>query len=207
MEAAALIIVVAAGLSIVAITRLPALPPALTQHEPFMASVVGGLTHLVRTPRLRASTVTTTLVMGASGVLLIALPLHMAAVGMPRSAVGYLWTALEIGSVATALLLGRLQTRWRPEYVIVAAAAGLVATTWPLATSFVVLLLLRGHHRTVRGADAAGHVRRPSGYSPESLQGRVSTTAASLIGASALAQAIGLLVPTRHPQGPTHRRP
>ena len=93
-----------------------------------MASVVGGLTHLVRTPRLRASTVTTTLVMGASGVLLIALPLHMAAVGMPRSAAGYLWTALEIGSVATALLLGRLQTRWRPEYVVIVAAAAVASS-------------------------------------------------------------------------------
>lgn len=61
-----------------------------------MASVVSGLTHLARTPRLRASTVTTTLLLGAFGVLLITLPLHMAAAG-------YLWTSLEIGSVVTAL--------------------------------------------------------------------------------------------------------
>ncbi|MEU4604325.1 MFS transporter [Kribbella sp. NPDC023972] len=199
VEAATLVIVVAAALSIVAITRLPALPPALTQHEPFMASVVGGLTHLLRTPPLRASTVTTTLLMGASGVLLITLPLHMAAVGMPRSAAGYLWTALEIGSVATALLLGRLQTRWRPEYVVIvtAAASGLAMTTWPLATSFVVLLLLAAATGLVEGPMLPAMFAARQQYSPESLQGRVSTTAASLrVGASALGQATaGLLVP------------
>jgi len=200
VEAAALVIVVAAALSIVAITRLPTLPAALTQHEPFMASVVGGLAHLARTPRLRASTVTTTLVMGAFGVLMIALPLHMTAVGMPRSAAGYLWTALEIGCIATALLLGRLQTRWRPEYVVLvaAAASGLVMTSWPLATSFVVLLLLAAATGLFEGPMLPAMFAARQQYSPESLQGRVSTTAASLrVGASALGQATaGLLVPT-----------
>jgi MFS family permease len=199
VEAAALVIVVAAGLSIIAISRLPALPPALTQHEPFMASVVGGLTHLVRTPRLRASTVTTTLALGGSGVLLIALPLHMAAVDMPRSAAGYLWTAIELGCVATALLLGRLQTRWRPEYVVIvaAAASGLVMTTLPLATSFVVLLLLAAATGLFEGPMLPAMFAARQQYSPVSLQGRVSTTAASLrVGASALGQVTaGLLIP------------
>ncbi|WP_433161231.1 MFS transporter [Kribbella sp. CA-247076] len=199
VEAAALVIVVAAALSIVAITRLPALPPALTHHEPFMASVVGGLAHLIRTPRLRASTVTTTLLLGAFGVLLIALPLHMAAVDMPRSTAGYLWTALEIGSVVTALLLGRLQTRWRPEYVVIvaAAASGLVMASWPLATSFVVLLLLAVVTGLVEGPMLPAMFAARQQYSPEARQGRVSTTAASLrVGASALGQVTaGLLVP------------
>jgi predicted MFS family arabinose efflux permease len=199
VEAAAVVIVVAATLSILAITRLPAIPPALTQPEPFMASVVGGLSHLVRTPRLRASTVTTTLLLGAFGVLLITLPLHMASVGMPRSAAGYLWTAFEIGSVVTALLLGRLQTRWRPEYVVIvaAAASGLAMTTWPLATTFAVLLLLVTLTGLIEGPMMPAMFAARQQYSPEALQGRVSTTAASLrVGASALGQAsAGLLVP------------
>ncbi|MFI7064081.1 MFS transporter [Kribbella sp. NPDC050124] len=199
VEAAALVIVVATVLSIVAISLLPALPPAQTAAEPFLPAVVGGLTHLFRTPRLRASTVTTTLVLGASGLLLITLPLHMASVGMPKSAAGYLWTAVEIGNVVTALLLGRLQTRWRPEYVVIVAAAvsGLVMTTWPLATSFAVLLLLVALAGLAEGPMLPAMFAARQQYSPDALQGRVSTTAASLrVGMSALGQvSAGLLVP------------
>jgi predicted MFS family arabinose efflux permease len=199
VEAAALVIAVAASLSICAISRLPALPPAGAAGESFMASVLGGLTHLVRTPRLRSSTVTTTLLMGVTGTLLITLPLHMAALGMPRSAAGYLWTALEIGSITTAVLLGRLQTRWRPEHVVMVsvAAYGLALATWPLAGSFAVLLLLAALSGLLEGPTPPAMFAARQRYSPESLQGRVSTTAASLrVGAAALGQAAGgLLVP------------
>jgi MFS family permease len=199
VEAAGLVIVVAAALSIVAITRLPALPPTKAAAEPFLPAVIGGLAHVARTPRLRASTVTTTLVMGMSGVLLITLPLHMQELGMPASAAGYLWTALEVGSVMTALLFGRLQTRWRPEYVVIACAvaSGLATMSWPLTTSFVVLLLLAAATGLTEGPMLPAMFAARQQYSPEALQGRVSTTAASLrVGASALAQAAaGVLVP------------
>ena len=142
---------------------------------------------------------TTTLLMGMTGILLIALPLHMVALGMPRSAAGYLWTALEIGSVTTALLLGRLQTRWRPEHVVMVsvAALGLALTAWPLAASFAVLLLLAALSGLLEGPTLPAMFAARQRYSPESLQGRVSTTAASLrVGAAALGQAAGgLLIP------------
>jgi MFS family permease len=199
VEAAAVVIAVTATLSILAISRLPALAPALKEQEPFLASVLGGLAHLARTPRLRASTVTTTLLMGVSGVLLITLPLHMSSLGMPRSAAGYLWTALELGSVTTALLLGRLQTRWRPEYVVIlsVAAYGLAFTAWPLASSFAVLLALAAATGLLEGPMLPAMFAARQVYSPLALQGRVSTTAASLrVGAAALGQAAaGLLVP------------
>ena len=170
VEAAAAVIAVTATLSIFAIMRLPALPAAIdvADREPFLGSVVAGLAHLARTPRLRASTVTTTLLMGVMGVLLITLPLHMESLGAPRSAAGYLWTALEIGSVATALLLGRWQTRWRPEHVVMVSVAlyGLAFTTWPLASSLAVLLVLARCHRSPGGADVAGHVLRASAVQP-----------------------------------------
>ncbi|WP_350281577.1 MFS transporter [Kribbella sp. HUAS MG21] len=200
IEAAVVVIVVAATLSIVAIGRLPALPPVGSTGEPFLASVVGGLQHLARTPRLRASTVTTTLLMGFSGVLLITLPLHMPSLGHPESAAGYLWTAVEVGSVTTALLLGRLRSSWRPEYVVMlsVAAYGLVLTTWPLASSLAVLLLLALLAGLVEGPTLPAMFAARQQYSPPALQGRVSTTAASLrVGTSALGQATaGALVPT-----------
>jgi MFS family permease len=199
VDAAAVVIAIAAALSIVAISRLPALPPVGAGGEPFFSSVVGGLVHLARTPRLRASTVTTTLLMGFTGILLIALPLHMSAVGMPKSAAGYLWTAVEIGSVTTALLLSRLQSRWRPEYVVMVsvAAYGLMLTTWSLAPTFAVLLLLAVAAGLAEGPALPAMFAARQQYSPHALQGRVSTSAASLrVGSSALGQATaGVLVP------------
>ncbi|TCM47993.1 MFS transporter [Kribbella sp. VKM Ac-2568] len=201
VEAAAAVIAVTATLSIFAIMRLPALPAAIdvADREPFLGSVVAGLAHLARTPRLRASTVTTTLLMGVMGVLLITLPLHMESLGAPRSAAGYLWTALEIGSVATALLLGRWQTRWRPEHVVMVSVAlyGLAFTTWPLASSLAVLLVLATATGLLEGPMLPAMFSARQQYSSVELQGRVSTTAASLrVGAAALGQAAGgLLVP------------
>ena len=199
VDAAAVVIVIAAALSILAISRLPALPPVGAGGQPFFSSVVGGLLHLARTPRLRASTVTTTLLMGFTGILLIALPLHMRSLGMPKSASGYLWTAVEIGSVTTALLLSRLQSRWRPEYVVMlsVAAYGLMLTTWSLAPTFAVLLLLAFTAGLAEGPALPAMFAARQQYSPHALQGRVSTSAASLrVGSSALGQATaGVLVP------------
>ncbi|MFF1823501.1 MFS transporter [Kribbella sp. NPDC058245] len=199
VEAAVLAIAGLAMLSILAISRLPVLPAAAQAHDPFLSSVLGGLKHLARTPRLRASTVTSTLLMGVVGMLLITLPLHMASLGMPRSAAGYVWAALELGSVTTALLLGRLSTRWRPEYVVMlsVAAYGLAFTAWPLAGSFAVLVVLAAGTGFLDGPMIPAMFAARQQYSPLELQGRVSTTAASLrVGAAALGQAAaGVLVP------------
>jgi MFS family permease len=199
VEAAMLTIAGLAALSILAISRLPVLPAAAQGQDPFLSSVLGGLKHLARTPRLRASTVTSTLLMGVIGMLLITLPLHMASLGMPRSAAGYVWAVLELASVATALLLGRLSTRWRPEYVVMLAVAayGLAFTAWPLAGSFAVLLVLAAGTGLLDGPMIPAMFAARQQYSPLELQGRVSTTAASLrVGAAALGQAAaGVLVP------------
>lgn len=198
VEASVVVITVTAALSIIAITRLPALPPAGNDDQ-FLKSVVAGLRHLAATPRLRASTVTTTVLLGLSGMLLITLPLHMGSLGAPEAAAGYLWTAIEVGSVTTAVLLGWLQDRFKPEHIVMAsvAAYGLVLFTWPLATSLAVLLVLAVAAGLAEGPTLPAMFAARQQYSPEVLQGRVSTTAASLrVGAAALGQAAGgLLVP------------
>ncbi len=201
VEAAGGVIVVTAITSILVITRLPALPPAVApeDRQPLLASVLGGLSHLARTPRLRASTVASTAVMGATGFLLIALPLHMTSLGAPRAAAGYLWTALEIGSVTTAVLLGRWQSRWRPELVVIVAvtAYGLAMASWTLAGSFAVLVILAAVTGLLEGPMLPAMFAARQQYSSVELQGRVSTTAASLrVGAAAIGQAAGgVLVP------------
>jgi predicted MFS family arabinose efflux permease len=138
--------------------------------------------------------------MGVGGLLLVTLPLHMASLGAPKSAAGYVWTAIEVGSITTALLVGRRRNRWRPEKTVIVAVAayGLAMTTWPLASSLAVLLVLAAVTGLLEGPMLPAMFAARQKYSPNELQGRVSTTAASLrVGAAATGQAVGgLVVPT-----------
>lgn len=188
-------IAVTAAASIVAIAAVPFRPPpAGVTHPAFLPAVVAGLRHLARTPPLRASTVASTLSLGAGGLLLVTLPLHAAALGVPRASSGYMWTAIEVGSVLTALVVGRWQDRWRPERTVLLCAAGYgaVIATWPLAPSFGALIVLAVLAGLVQGPQMPAMFGARQRYSPMDLQGRVSTTAASLrLGAYAVGQAAG----------------
>jgi MFS family permease len=196
VDAAAAIITVTAVASILVIARLPVLPPAGGTER---ISVLAGFTHLMRIPPLRASTVASTLAIGVSGILLITLPLHAVELGASEAASGYLWTALEVGCVITALLSGRWLARFRPERVVLisVASTGLAMLTWPLAPSLAVLVVLAVFTGLVEGAMLPAMLTARQVYSPLELQGRVSTTAASLrLGVMAAGQAAGgLLVP------------
>ncbi|HEU4948169.1 MAG TPA: MFS transporter [Kribbella sp.] len=201
VETAVAVIAVTAAASIVALTRLPALPPVGgATDEPFARAVAAGIIHLMRNPPLRVSTVASTLALGVSGLLLVTLPLHVASLGAPKAASGYLWTAIEVGSVTTALLVGRRQLPWRPEHIVVLAVAAyaLAITTWPLAPDLPTLLVLAALAGLLQGPMMPAMFTARQVYSPPDLQGRVSTTAASLrLGVMAIGQAVGgLLVPT-----------
>lgn len=78
------------------------------------------------------------------------------------------------------------------------AAYGLAFTAWPLAGTFTVLLVLAVATGLLEGPMLPAMFAARQQYSPTALQGRVSTTAASLrVGAAALGQAAaGLLVPS-----------
>lgn len=198
VEAAAVTIVGVAALSVLAIGRLPVVPPTPVAGG-FLGSVVDGLRHLLRTPPLRGSTVASTLALGATGALMVTLPIHVAGLGRPAATSGYLWTAFEIGSVLTALLAGHRLARWRPERVVAGAvaAAGLSVLSWPLAPGFGVLIALAAVTGLIEGAMMPAMLTARQVYSPPELQARVSTTAASLrLGVMAIGQVLGgLLVP------------
>ena len=200
VEAAAMTIVGLTVLSMLAISRLPMLTSSSTPVAGrFLGSVADGLLHLLRTPPLRGSTVASTLALGATGALMVTLPVHVAGLDRPAAASGYLWTAFEIGSILTALLAGHLLGRWRPERVVAGAVAlaGLTVLSWPLAQDFVVLIALAAVTGLVEGAMMPAMLTARQVYSPPELQGRVSTTAASLrLGVMAIGQVLGgLLVP------------
>jgi MFS family permease len=200
VEAAVAVIAVTAAASIAVIARLPVVPPSLhARSGRFVSSVTGGLVHLFRAAPLRASTVASTLALGANGVLLVALPVHVAGLGSPRAHSGYVWTALEVGGVVAALLAGRRLGRWRPERVVIGATAafGLAVLTWPLAPDLTVLVTLAAVAGLLDGAMMPAMLTARQLYSPPELQGRVSTTAASLrLGVMALGQVLGGLLVT-----------
>lgn len=198
VDAAVGAIAVTAVASLVAIARLPVLGPAGGPASGrFLPAVVDGMVHLFRLPPLRATTIASTLALGLSGVLLLTLPLHVTTLGAPKAASGYVWTAIEIGSVVTALLCTRWLARFRPELIVLAsvAAYGLAMLTWPLAPNLAVLLALALMAGLLEGAMMPAMLTARQRYSPLDLQGRVSTTGASLrLGVMAVGQAVGGLL-------------
>ena len=194
-DAAVLLVVGAAAGSLLALVGVPPVRPDRDAiHPPVLAAALDGLRHLFRAPPLRAVTVASTLSLGASGMLLVTLPLHAVALGSPAATSGYVWTALEIGSVGAALLVGRWQDRWRPERTVLlfVAAYGAAMLTWPLAGSVVVLVGLALVAGLLNGPMMPAMFGARQVYSPLALQGRVSTSAASLrMATHAVGQAVG----------------
>ena len=143
------VLTLAAIVLIARVAAMDAAPTASTQ--PVKTIVRAGLLHLVRTPVLRGVSASGALALGGLGLLTVAFPFLAAdELGVDRSVAGYMWAAFASGSMIGALLLVRLQTRWRPERVMLAAIFGL---------GLVMLLLAAG----VVGAGGAGadRPRRP----------------------------------------------
>ncbi|MEJ3658236.1 MFS transporter [Actinomycetes bacterium KLBMP 9759] len=197
-EAAVLLIVATSLVSAVAVVALPVVPPVVPtgagERPSVVAAAVDGLRHLTRVAPLRSSTAASTLSLGATGLLLVALPLHVRTLGQESATSGYLWTAMEAGCVLTALLFGRWQHRWRPERTVLVtiAAYGAVMTAWPLAGNLAALIALVTVAGLFYGPMMPAMFGARQRYSPLDLQGRVGTTAASLrMGVLALGQAAG----------------
>src|SRR6266545_582507 len=152
-----------------------------------------GLAHLARTPVLRGVTVTTSLAMGAQGLLPIALPLLSERLGAGRGGAGYLYAAQELGAITGALLAVRVAASWPAERVVIggtvlgaAGTAGLaLVPTFPLAVAVVAVTGLAA------GPAFAALFAVRQQWSPPSLRGQIFTTGASLkIGAYAIGAAL-----------------
>ncbi|MCP2257875.1 putative arabinose efflux permease, MFS family [Streptoalloteichus tenebrarius] len=164
-----------------------------------LASVVAGTRHLLRTPPLLGATVTTAVGFGSTGLLALAIPLHVERLGVEKGTAGWVWAVLEVGCAASTLLLARHLAARRPENVVFVstAAYGLALLLWPLAPSLPVLLgaaLLAG---LVEGPTLPAVITARQRYTPPAMAAQVFTTGASLkIGAYALGAALGArLVP------------
>ena len=161
---------------------------------PMKTIVRAGLLHLVRTPVLRGVSASGALALGGLGLLTVAFPFLAAEeLGADRSVAGYMWAAFASGSMIGALLLVRLQTRWRPERVMLGAifGLGLVMLSWPLASSVPVALALIALGGLVDGPGLSAQFAARQRWTPSEMLGQIFTTAASMkVGAFAIGAAV-----------------
>jgi hypothetical protein len=174
------------------VAAMDAAPTATTQ--PIATIVRAGLRHLVQTPVLRGVTAAGALGLGGLGLLTVAFPFFAAdELGADRSVAGYMWASFAAGSMIGALLLVRLQTRWRPERVMLGAilGMGLVMLSWPLASSVPAALGLIALGGLVDGPGLSSQFAARQRWTPSALLGQIFTTAASMkVGAFALGAAV-----------------
>lgn len=187
-----LAIAAAAAGSIVALAFVAPVPPSPHGRQP----VLTGLRHIVRTPRLRAVTLATTLSWGSMGLLLVVLPLRTEELGVGQDPAGFLLTVFEIGCVVTNIALTRFQNRWRTVLVSI-AAYGVVLGGWSFAGSFPLLLVLALVAGLAMGPQFPALLAARQRYSPPELLSQVGTTGASAkIGAFSLgAVLVGPVLP------------
>jgi predicted MFS family arabinose efflux permease len=176
----AVLTIAAIGL-IARVGAMDAAPTATT--EPIGAIVRSGLLHLVRTPVLRGVSASGALALGGLGLLTVAFPFLAAdELGVDRSVAGYMWASFAAGSMIGALLLVRLQTRFRPERVMLA---------WPLASTVPAALGLIALGGLVDGPGLSSQFAARQRWTPSALLGQIFTTAASMkVGAFALGAAV-----------------
>ena len=181
-----LAIAAAAVGSIAALAFVAPVPPSPHGRQP----VLTGLRHIVRTPRLRAVTLATTLAWGSMGLLLVVLPLRTEQLGVGQGPAGFVLTVFEIGCVVTNVVLIRFQNRWRSVLVSI-AVYGVVLGGWSLAGTFPVLLVLALVAGLAMGPQFPALLAARQRYSPPELLSQVGTTGASLkIGAFSLGAAL-----------------
>jgi len=181
----------------------PRLPSGAVPSLP--AALRAGLAHLLRTPVLRGVTVTSSLALGAQGLLPLALPLLCERLGASAGDAGYLFAALECGGIAGAFLAVRVAAGWPAERVVMGGTALTAAGTAGLALvpSFPAAVAVATVSGLAAGPAFAALFSVRQRWSPAGLRSQIFTTAASLkIGAYAVGAALaGTVVTGTGPRG------
>ncbi|OLR94543.1 MFS transporter [Actinokineospora bangkokensis] len=189
-----------AVLGALATATLPRVARADADRPRLGRVVRDGLVHLATTAPLRGATLATVVAFLAAGLLSTAFPLRAAEVGAAESAGGYLWTAMEVGSLVAVLLLSRrLLAGDRPERVVFGCltAHGAVLLTVALAPALPQALVAAAAAGLANGATLPAIMATRQRHTPVGLLSQVSVTGGSLkIAAFAAgAAAGGWLVP------------
>jgi predicted MFS family arabinose efflux permease len=188
----AVLTLVALGL-IAWIPQMDARAPTADPARPLRAIVRDGLRVVARTPALRSVTTAGALNLSGIGLLTVAFPFFAThELDVARSVSGYMWASFAAGSMIGALSLVGLQTRFRPENVVLGALAvlGCMMLTWPLAATLPVALGLIALGGFADGPGLAATFGARQRWTPRELMGQIFTTAASLkVGAFAIGAA------------------
>ena len=142
-----------------------------------------GLVRIVSVPQLRGITVAGALGLAGLGLLTVAFPFfcvdHLDA---ERSAAGYLWASFAFGSMVGALLLVRLQHRFRSESIVVVAIAtfGGLMLLWPIQESLPLMLAVVALAGVADGPGLAATFATRQRFVPHELHAQVFTTAAGI---------------------------
>jgi hypothetical protein len=202
----AAVLAIAAVAVVAALATLTLPTVAATGARPDLLGLARtGLTHLARTPPLRAATLTSAISYGCVGLLVVALPARMADLGAATTSAGYLWTAFECGGVLAIVTVSTRLRGHRPERVVfvsVALYGALLAVMagLPDLTATVIVAVVAGF---AEGPTLPAVFAARQRYSPDHLLAQVATTGVSLkIGAFALGSVLsGTLTGTLGPAG------
>lgn len=144
--------------------------------------VSDGTRHLARTPQLRGATLTTVVGHGSLGMLAVTLPLFTIGIGAGPEAAGWLWTALEAGSVVGAVAVARMAPTWAPQRLVFCgtASTGVVMAAWPLADSLWTAAAVVAIAGLPQGPVLPAIFSVRQRHTPPQMLAQVSTTGASL---------------------------
>jgi hypothetical protein len=184
---------VVAVLAVLATVGVPASDSVNRERPALLRIARNGLTHLVRTPPLRAATLASVISHGCVGLLVVALPARAVQLGAPRAAAGYMWTALECGALASILLVMPRLRGFRPEWVVFGAvgAYGVALAGMSVAPTFALTLGVAVVAGIMEGPCLPSVFAARQRYSPDELLAQVATTGASLkIGAFSLGSVV-----------------
>lgn len=169
--------------------RLVLAPAPPSPHSSLLPALRAGARTLVRTPPLRAATLTSVISFVGFGMLVVTLPVLLPLLRASSDLSGLVLAAFDLGAVLAVLAVRPYLSRWLPERVLFVTVAlyGVSFVLWTLAGNLVVLIGLALLAGLVSGPTLAALITARQRYSPPELLGQVSTTGASLkIGAFAL---------------------
>ncbi|HEX3510809.1 MAG TPA: MFS transporter [Solirubrobacteraceae bacterium] len=167
-------------------------PRDATPHERIRDAVREGFRSLWQIRALRANLVTFTVYVTAWGTLVVAFPAYALSVGARASAAGYMWAAIALGSMISAVALRVPALRIAPRVLVGGSLALMAASVaaWPLADGLAIALLLVLLTGLLDGPSFAALLAARQRATPAHLRGQIFSTATSVgMAASALGTA------------------
>lgn len=183
--------------------RLVLAPAPPSPHSSLLPALRAGARTLMRTPPLRAATLTSVISFGGFGMLVVTLQVLLPTLHADSDLSGLVLAAFDVGAVLAVMAVRPHLKRWPPERILFVTVAlyGVSFALWTLAANLPVLLGMAFVAGLASGPMLVALITARQRYSPPELLGQVSTTGASLrIGAFSLGSVLaGVLLSSSTP--------